>query len=44
MDKVIKKKRTRVLIVDGQVFSEGVSFFGVKRLILVNPPSTHYKF
>jgi len=32
------KHRIRVLVVDAQEFTAGVSFFGVQRLILVNPP------
>lgn len=32
-----QKPKIRCLVVDASVFSEGVSFFGVRRLILMNP-------
>jgi hypothetical protein len=31
----------RVLVADTAVFSEGVSFFGVRRLVLFNPPTSY---
>ena len=31
----------RVLVVEAQEFSEGVSFFGVRRVVLLNPPKSY---
>ena len=35
------KGQIRCLVADSQEFSEGVSFLGVQRLIIVNPPATY---
>jgi hypothetical protein len=38
------KNKIRVLVVDAQTFTSGVSFFGVQRLVLVNPPQSYMDY
>lgn len=38
------KNKIRVLVVDAQMFTSGVSFFGVQRLVLVNPPQSYMDY
>jgi hypothetical protein len=35
------KGEIRVLVIDAENFSEGVSFFGVRRVVLLNPPTSY---